>query len=412
MLTLLGIVVILPVLTMALLVSLSDFVLPNRRRRRQPVAVSGPESHDFRVLVPIYGSTRYLENLDYLASYGSRVWFCTTTGESEEFYAALGAIAAAGRHRVVRIAVPGRGDGSDQRATTAPIRDELIAAVAEMIPSRYAVMLDADTTTELSLDRIVGEAAERGLDVASVRVEPPRGGTLLQRLQGLEYLASMDVRRALPWLLSGAFHVFSADALRTVMRAHSRFFQGNDVEAGALAHLMGLRAGHLQTIAFTSVPSGWHAWWRQRLAWSGGVFRLTFINVKLGRIAPLLVLYLLWVYLLWPVRIWLLVTRPEMIVYVCLVNWALWLLLYFPRRSWALLALPFYGMVQSLVLVPAGAWAYAQMVLRHHQWGLISTDRVNRNGLAYAPEPVQRQMRQTAVSSVPEQRWQGVTLPV
>ena len=68
-------------------------------RARSGPAVSsipaGHGEHDFTLLVPIYGSTKYLENVEFLKPYGRRVVFCTTATETQEFYDSLSAIARA-----------------------------------------------------------------------------------------------------------------------------------------------------------------------------------------------------------------------------------------------------------------------------------------------------------------------------
>jgi hypothetical protein len=49
---------------------------------------------DFQILIPIYGSVCYLENVEYLRPYSDRVILCTTSGESIDFYRELSAIAS------------------------------------------------------------------------------------------------------------------------------------------------------------------------------------------------------------------------------------------------------------------------------------------------------------------------------
>ena len=56
------------------LVSVALDILPAGRagrRRVCDITASTPSISDFEVIVPIYGDVKYLENLDYLAEYGS-----------------------------------------------------------------------------------------------------------------------------------------------------------------------------------------------------------------------------------------------------------------------------------------------------------------------------------------------------
>ncbi len=59
------------------------------RARRRPLRrpYSPAPVNDFTVLVPIYGDIKYLENVEYLSRYGNRVMLCTTTDQSDTFFA-------------------------------------------------------------------------------------------------------------------------------------------------------------------------------------------------------------------------------------------------------------------------------------------------------------------------------------
>ena len=150
--------------------------------------------------------------------------------------------------------------------------------------SRYVVCIDADTRTEEPVEHMVGVLAARGLDLASVRlVVANRGAGLLARIQAHEYRMSMRMRRIMPWLCSGACHLGRTEALTRIMDEHSLFFQGNDAELGLLGLKLGYRVGHLDFEVPTAVPASPKAWCRQRLAWTGGEFRLYIVNVGLIR---------------------------------------------------------------------------------------------------------------------------------
>ena len=68
------------------LTSVAFDILPTLRAGRRRVCdidEHTPSIDDFEVLVPIYGDVKYLENVDYLEAYGSKVLLCTTDQEDE-----------------------------------------------------------------------------------------------------------------------------------------------------------------------------------------------------------------------------------------------------------------------------------------------------------------------------------------
>ncbi len=244
-----------------------------------------PRSGDYTVLVPIYGSTSYLQNVDYLSPYGDRVVLCTTSGESEHFYAELDGLARDHGFRVFRAAYdPGATSGGRQTGGTT--RDSVVREALDHVDTAYVVCLDADTVTTSPLFEMVGRLAAEGMELASVRLTVENTDTLLGRLQAHEYRMSMRMRRLMPWLCSGACHLGTTAALRSIMARHSTFFQGNDAELGLLGRSLGFRVGHLDMGVPTWVPADVRSWWRQRFAWAGGEFRLYVVNVRMVRDTP------------------------------------------------------------------------------------------------------------------------------
>jgi hypothetical protein len=175
------------------------------------------------------------------------------------------------------------------------------------------VCIDADTETELPLSILVGalEAGALRRGVGAARGAEP--DNLMERLQAHEYRTAMRLRVLMPWLVSGACHVLRTGCTARSCTRHSTFFQGNDVEVGVLGDALNYRVGHIPFVVPTIVPSTFKAWWRQRLAWSGGEARLFVVNLYLARWHPTLFLYgflalvttpLRWYYLInpsWPV---------------------------------------------------------------------------------------------------------------
>jgi cellulose synthase/poly-beta-1,6-N-acetylglucosamine synthase-like glycosyltransferase len=333
---------------------------------------------DFEVLVPIYGSVRYLENVDYLRQYGRRVVLCTTRHESAAFIAELTEIAVRNGFRIFWGEASSRAPvGANRRATSGTIRDRLVRdALTDIVTAPYVVCIDADTVTERPLGELVGSLVDNGYDFASVRLIPANTGTVLARLQGYEYRTAMTLRRIAPWQVSGACHVGRSAAHRRIMQHHSLFFQGNDVEAGLLGQLLGYRVGHIPFDVPTTVPERPAAWLRQRLAWAGGEFRLFVVNAHLVRRHPFFWLYgLVIVTAGLPLRWFSLATAGWALLGTLVVYGLVSAHVHWSRRSRLLLLLPLYAAFNSLVITPLGALWYLRMALADRNAGLIRTGR-------------------------------------
>lgn len=340
------------------------------------------EVDDFAVLVPIYGNVKYLENVEYLSQYGSKVMLCTTTEEDDEFNEAIAEIAEDNGFQLFMTDVPGRKQKPGaRRAVAAPIRDKVIADALAIVEATYVVCIDADTETEQSLALLVGGLADSGMDVASVRLLPSNGTTnMLTRLQAHEYHMSMRMRRLYPWLVSGACHVAKTAVHHEVMKNHTLFFQGNDVEFGILADAMGYDVGHIPFDVPTTVPHEWYPWLRQRYAWAGGEFRVYFANLRFARRQPIFYFYgAVLVYLLTPFRWWA-ILRPNWVVALAIVAYVVILMIFHRKRiDVFLLAVPFYAMIGTLLLAPLAAWSYVSMAVKHSNWGLMKPGRERLN---------------------------------
>jgi hypothetical protein len=237
---------------------------------------------------------------------------------------------------------------------------------------RYVVCLDADTTTPKPLGLLVGELARRGDDLASIRLVPQEDGPLLVQLQRHEYRQSMRMRFIVPWLVSGACHVGTTEALRHIMRCHSLFFQANDVETGLIGEQLGYRISHIPFEVNTTVPASPKAWWRQRLAWSGGEFRLFIANFRYILKHPFL-----WAYgglvtiAMFALRWWALTTPTVALAGVGLVYLSVIVWLHWEHRNRWLVLMPLYSLFNSLVLTPIGIVWYFVMAVPEKNFGMI-----------------------------------------
>ncbi len=106
--------------------ALIDMLGHVRARRASTGRIAGSNCENFHVLVPIYGSIRYLENVTYLATYGERVVLCTTTNETPSFYADLLRIARSHGFAVFYGVVGGGPTAAGRRQTAGTTRDRLV----------------------------------------------------------------------------------------------------------------------------------------------------------------------------------------------------------------------------------------------------------------------------------------------
>lgn len=331
--------------------------------------------NDYSILVPIYGNIRFLENVEYLKQYGDKVMLCTTGNESESFYKDLQAIATEYSFKVF-IDEPNLSyANSNKRMTSGTKRDTIIKHALKHVESFFTVCIDADTTTEKHLSYLVGEVEHKNFDLASIQIVPNnKEASVLTRLQAFEYHTAMNFRFLFPWLLSGACHAGKTNVLINIMNKHSCFFQGNDVETGLLANTLGYKVGHIPFVVLTSVPDNLIDWYRQRIAWSAGEFRLYIMNLGFIIKHPYF-----WFYggivtiCLFPLR-WLSLFALTVNLYIVLaVYFAMILYLHWKRKNPYILLMPLYTLFQSLVLTPIGILWYFKMSYKDRNYGIIRT---------------------------------------
>lgn len=353
------------------------------RAKSQHYKLGNTHHYDFSVIVPIYGNMKYLENADYLSQYGNKVILCTTGTEAPEFYDAFKKIC---QERDFRYFIDAPTDSSKAksmtklRATSGTIRDRLIRNVLESeVKTTYVVPIDADTLTPKPLSLLVGELVKRNLDIASIRLilaNPDE--SLLTRLQNHEYQLAMQLRFVAPWMISGACHVAKTSVLRDIMHRHSLFFQGNDVEVGLIAVSRGYKIGHIPFEVSTAVPATLRNWYRQRLAWAGGEFRLFLPNFRFVIQHPFF-----WVYggilsiLVSPLR-WISLAHPSVILLEIFGLYALIrILLHWSTRDRWLLLMPIYTLFSSLIMTPIGIPWYFVMAKKDKNMGIIRPKNVS-----------------------------------
>ena len=379
-------------LAVPIVVVLVDILGQLRGRRRQRncfrIEADTVACADFTVVVPVWGQMSYLKNEEYLSRYGSRVLLVTSSEETPEFFSQFFALADEYGFRT-HVATPPQHstDGTGRRQVGGTMRDSLVRDAHEAISSPYVVCIDADTITSEPLDLLVGRFVEIGVDIASVRLIAANSDTLLAHLQVHEYRMAMLLRRVVPWMLSGACHIAKREVHKDLMRRHSMFFQGNDIELGLLAEARGYHVGHILFDVPTEVPSHLHPWWRQRSAWAAGVFRIMVVNIRIGWRNPFVFAYCAVVIALAPARYYYL-AHPSLTLGVQLaasvaVYYVAILAINWQYRNRALLVYPLYSLAYTMVLIPVGIVTYFRMARAYRNYGII---RPNRSRPVGAPD--------------------------
>jgi hypothetical protein len=286
-----------------LLISLIDFVVLVRARLRGHHAINEytKADLDYTILIPIFGNISYLRNVEFLRQYAKHVVLCTTTKESPEFNQAIAKIAQENGFRIFRSDVViassiqrpnpwrlfthtlhGAGElekkvndeNAGERFSREIARDEIIRDSFTAVDTEYCIFLDGDTVAKDKLFKLVHLMRELDFDLASVRVLASKQDTIMEKLQAVEYDLAMDARKIYPWLTSGACMVAKTDVIKDIMRHHSLFFSGGDIEIGKLAGILKYKIGHIRFEFYTDVPSTFKAWFKQRMAWFGGAFAM------------------------------------------------------------------------------------------------------------------------------------------
>ncbi len=370
-------------------ISLIDFVTVTRSRfakKHVPDHKTKLEG-DFSILVPIFGNIAYLKNVEFLSQYGNKVILCTTTKEKEEFNQAIDRIARHNNFRIFRSEVP----LASRMAKPNPwrlftntlnssvvinqeiVRDEIIKDSFEIVQTKYCIFIDGDTVAKDSFYKLIGLMKEKDFDIASVRVLVSKTETIMEKLQGLEYELAMDARKIYPWLTSGAGVVARTAAIKEIMKHHSLFFSGGDIEIGKLAGMLKYNVGHLHFEFYTDVPSTFKPWFKQRMAWFGGGFRHAIINFHSYTWRHLMFYFYttILVYGATPLRWYEFIAHIQILPLVICIYWVLVFIFHWKNRAWFFFLFPFYALLQVMIILPLGVYTYFKMALHSDNVGLI-----------------------------------------
>ena len=320
---------------------------------------------DFTVVLPVYGHPRYFANAAYLEPMKDHVLLVVdTTCEVMRSFADSLENAGWRVHRT-------------QLERPSPPEMLLAALEAGAVTTTYRVRMDADSYARDDVARAVAAAAAADADLCSVKVVVANRRRTIERLRALEYEMAMLGRHVRPWLTSGGCMLGKTSAILRILRTHSLWFYGEDVETGVVAKRLRMRVCHVDFRVYTEVPETLPAWFRQRCGWWAGNFRQAFVNADHMLRHPSWLVYNTGL-------IWLLLagkgdalahatTLLPMIIVVytvvtCIANWQV-------RSRWMILY-PYYALLQVLLLPLVGAAYYVYLALRTRRGGRYRIPRV------------------------------------
>lgn len=236
--------------------------------RGRTLGPSKRRSTDFTIVVALYGHPRYFAEREQLLGLKEHVVVSLDLG-GELMPAFADQLEEEGwRVHRTRLAEPG------------PPSLVLDAIEKGAVTTTYVLRMDADTRPLDDVPRFVAAMEDDDTDLASVRVEVARvTGSLAERMQVMEYRMAMLSRRLRPWLTSGACFVARTEVLCQVLRKHSLWFPGEDVETGRVGLALGYRVRHLDLRVETDAPASFRALYRQRRSWWAGGFRHAIVNL-------------------------------------------------------------------------------------------------------------------------------------
>lgn len=366
------------------LIALIDYIPRFFNAAKTPIKVTrGRGRVDYLIMPTVYGDISYLKNVDFLKRNASRVVICTSRYETPQFYQDLESVCKEYGLRFVVVDLPKTSRGEPIKNAYTIYKGAFANLnILGVTPNTPCILIDADTTTDGSLNDLARTFVKSGVDVASLRCEVANVTNLLEILQEYEYRTAMDNRRMDPWLTSGACNMARAETFRHVFQRHSHFFIGGDIEIGKLAQTMGYKMGHIDFTFYTEVPSKFRDWFKQRTLWFAGGVRHHVANISNFSWHHFFIFFYnsLIVYLLLPLR-WLeMVHFPLAFFLLALVSW-IYIFIVNVGRGWRkeYLALPIYAFVQSMVILPLAFVRYARLVISQRSFGILRQDLSHLN---------------------------------
>lgn len=328
----------------------------------------------YLIMPTVYGDISYLQNIGFLKKYANKVVICTSTYETPEFYAALRTVCRRYGFRYIRVQLPvvkGRPIKNAYTIYKGAFKNLYQLGARKNTP---CLLMDADTYSEDNVNNLVRTFIAQNVDIASLRCEVAKPGSIIETLQDFEYKMAMDNRRMDPWLTSGACNMAKAYVFRHVFSKHSNFFAGGDIEIGKLAQVMGYRVKHIEFTFYTAAPTTIKAWFNQRIIWFAGGIRHHVTNIGSYGWHHFFMLFYnsLLIYLLLPLRWIEVLNYPLTLAALICLSWIYTAILVY-GRGWkpAYLLLPFYSFIQSMIILPWAFGRYLKLCRQQNSFGFL-----------------------------------------
>ncbi|UZN02536.1 hypothetical protein [Cellulomonas sp. S1-8] len=322
---------------------------------------------DLTVVVTVAGDLGDVERMTWLRTYRERVLLVTTGAGTPAAYQRLWSLAGEHGYRVHVAGATGPG----------AVRSALLRDAHAVLTSEYVVCVAPGAVVTRPLEQVVGALAAARLDVgtlplAVLPVDVPA------RLRYLEHAVAARLHRRVPWLVRGGGHVARRTVHADLLRRHSRFGPGDDVETGLLAVARGYRVGHLDVPVVVPAPATARARWREGTAAAAGAFRLLVVNLPVGVRRPALPAALA-VLAVPPLLVWSAVPAGWVLALAVVGHGVLTAVLTrdlgeggrgdLRLRAWCLS--PVRAVLRSLLLLPVGCVAYVVLAWRSGNAGVV-----------------------------------------
>jgi len=396
---------------------------------KKPLKCTEKTFDDYKIIVPVFGKPSYLKNLDFLRTCRDRVIIASISDQSEEMEQLLAALRREGfqvsildLHKSVSrtaaisspasffhvfvkfnvmvfkiwppwtVAYDERLHQSRLSSRPGPVPyyavmkhplescvyDAMRKTTVEYVKEKYVCFLDGDSIPQGDFGKPCAVLEREGLDIASVKVLPNSKANFIERMQWIEFNIAMRSRHYYPWLTSGACCIVKTSALKEIIRNHSLYFLGGDIEIGILGRLKGKKIGYIDFTVLTDVPNTFTKWFKQRIDWFCGSFRLSIINFDKHLTQPIFLIYMAGlVFLIWPLKLfgiffdwWILPLVLLLYIPITFANWQV--------RDRYMFLYPLYGCFQCLILPPLGILRYLYLLFRYKMVGRISQNRYQK----------------------------------
>lgn len=151
------------------------------------------------------------------------------------------------------------------------------------VETPYVLLLDADSMVSETrighLDNLIKRMQDGNIDAVGFKIRA-NATNLLESFQSLEFLLITDgLRRLLKVVvcLAGSANLWKVNSLKTILKQHSGFFEGDDLESTILATLLNFKVTYddSQVYATTSLKKNIKELFEQRMnIWDVGLIRV------------------------------------------------------------------------------------------------------------------------------------------